>query len=123
MRFVGLAPLVLVPVLVASCAHKEPEVDFKPIQLNWIALSAAAENHLSKDACVIGITSRVMGEKVVSQSKFEEISYNVRYSLESENLEFDGKCLNSPDSDAPECSFHASCSGPENIVVKFHNGD
>ena len=60
--------LALAALLLASCANKEPEVDFKPIQLNWHALSEAAENHPEKDACVISVTSLLMREKAVRES-------------------------------------------------------
>jgi len=118
----GLAVL-LAAFLLASCARQEPEVDFKPIQLNWIALSTAAENHPAKDACVISITSFLMRDKSVLGSKMESLDYEVGYMLQGENLEFEGKCGNPDYADDPVCRFTAVCAGAENVVVKFHNGE
>ena len=115
--------LALAALLLASCANKEPEVDFKPIQLNWHALSEAAENHPEKDACVISVTSLLMREKAVRESKFESLDYDVVFDIKGENLEFKGICGNSGAEGATECRFTAVCSGAENVVVNFHNGD
>ena len=116
--------ITLVVFLLVSCARKEqPEVDFKPIQLNWIPLSEAGENHPAKDACVISITSFLMRDKTVQESKIEMIDYDVMYDLKGENLEFDGICKDFSQMPTPECHFKAVCSGPENVVVKFHNGE
>ncbi len=115
--------LALAALLLASCANKEPEVDFKPIQLNWHALSEAAENHPEKDACVISVTSLLMREKAVRESKFESLDYDVMFDIKGENLEFKGICGNSGAEGATECRFTAVCSGAENVVVNFHNGD
>ena len=115
--------LALAALLLASCANKEPEVDFKPIQLNWHALSEAAENHPEKDACVISVTSLLMREKAVRESKFESLDYDVVFDIKGENLEFKGICANSGAEGATECRFTAVCSGAENVVVNFHNGD
>ena len=115
--------LALAALLLASCAHKEPEVDFKPIQLNWHALSEAAEAHPEKDACVISVTSLLMREKAVRESKFESLDYDVVFDIKGENLEFKGICGNSGAEGATECRFTAVCSGAENVVVNFHNGD
>lgn len=115
--------LALAALLLASCANKEPEVDFKPIQLNWLALSEAAEAHPEKDACVISVTSLLMREKAVRDSKFESLDYDVVFDIKGENLEFKGICGNSGAEGATECRFTAVCSGAENVVVNFHNGD
>ena len=76
--------LALAALLLASCANTEPEVDFKPIQLNWHALSEAAENHPEKDACVISVTSLLMREKAVRESKFESLDYDVMFDIKGE---------------------------------------
>ncbi|MBR4915497.1 MAG: hypothetical protein IKZ45_00225 [Fibrobacter sp.] len=115
--------LLLVAVLLVSCARKEPEVDFKPIQLGWSALSEAAESHPQKDACVIAITSFLMRDKHVSASKMESLDYVVKYDVKGESLEFQGICENPGCKDSVECRWTAVCSGAENVVVKFHNGD
>ena len=118
-----LLVVALAALLAVSCARKEPEVDFKPIQLNWLALSAEAEAHPQKDACVIAITSFLMRDKHVSDSKLESLDYAVRYEIKGENLEFEGICENPEFKDALECHWTAACSGSEKVVVKFHNGD
>jgi hypothetical protein len=118
-----LALILLAALLLASCARKEPEVDFKPIQLGWLALSDAAEAHPQKDACVIAITSFLMRDKRVTSSKLESLDYTVKYEIKGENLEFEGICENPEYKDVPECHWTAACSGNENVVVKFHNGD
>lgn len=115
--------LAALSLLLASCAHKEPEVDFKPIQLTWNALSDAAENHPEKDGCVIAVTAKVMREKAVLDSRSEVLDYLVNYDLKGEILEFEGFCGNPAGQGTPECRWTATCSGPENVVVKFHNGD
>jgi hypothetical protein len=115
--------LALAALLLASCANKEPEVDFKPIQLNWRALSEAADAHPGKDACVISITSQIMREKLVQESQFESLDYDVDFDIKGENLEFKGICANSGAEGATECRFTAVCSGAEKVVVNFHNGD
>ena len=115
--------LALAALLLASCANKEPEVDFKPIQLNWRALSEAADAHPGKDACVISITSQIMREKLVQESQFESLDYDVDFDIKGENLEFKGICKNSGAEGAAECRFTAVCSGAEKVVVNFHNGD
>ncbi len=118
-----LLVVALAALLAVSCARKEPEVDFKPIQLNWHALSEAAEAHPEKDACVISVTSLLMREKAVRESKFESLDYDVVFDIKGENLEFKGICGNSGAEGATECRFTAVCSGAENVVVNFHNGD
>ncbi|MBR4916581.1 MAG: hypothetical protein IKZ45_05825 [Fibrobacter sp.] len=127
MSRIATFPLVLAAVmavlLLASCARKEPEVDFKPIQLNWRALSEAAEQHPEKDACVIAITSQIMRAALVRESRFESLDYDVNFNVKGENLEFEGICKNSGAESSAECRFSAVCSGAQNVVVKFHNGD
>ena len=110
-------------LLLVSCANKEPEVEFKPIQLNWSARSEAAESHPDKDRCVISITSSLMQDKRILASRSEVIDYLVNYDLKGEILEFEGFCGNPAGQGTPECRWTATCSGPENVVVKFHNGD
>ena len=122
-KAIPLLVVALAALLAVSCARKEPEVDFKPIQLGWSALSEAAESHPQKDACVIAITSFLMRDKHVSDSKLESLDYAVRYEIKGENLEFEGICENPEFKDALECHWTAACSGSEKVVVKFHNGD
>ena len=125
MSRIATFPLValLAVLLLSSCARKEPEIDFKPIQLSWSALTPEAENHPQKDACVIKITAILMQEKLVVGSSFESLDYSVLYKIAGENLEFDGICENPAYRDAPECRWTVECSDPEKVVVKFHNGD
>ena len=123
-RIVKFSPVFVLAFLVlVSCARKEPEVEFKPIQLNWHALSAEAEAHPEKDACVISITSLVMREKLVRESQFPALDYDVNFEIKGENLEFEGICKNSGAEGTAECRFTAVCSGAEKVVVNFHNGD
>lgn len=118
-----LALFLLVALLLTSCARKEPEVDFKPIQLSWSAQSEAAEMHPQKDACVIAITSFLMRDKHVTGSKLESLDYAVKYEIKGETLEFEGICENPEHNDSAECRWTAVCSDAQNVVVKFHNGD
>ena len=87
-KAIPLLLVALAALLAVSCARKEPEVDFKPIQLNWRALSEAADAHPGKDACVISVTSLLMREKAVRESKFESLDYDVVFDIKGENLEF-----------------------------------
>ena len=64
-----------------------------------------------------------MREKAVRESKFESLDYDVVFDIKGENLEFKGICGNSGAEGATECRFTAVCSGAENVVVNFHNGD
>jgi hypothetical protein len=64
-----------------------------------------------------------MREKAVLDSRSEVIDYLVNYDLKGEILEFEGFCGNPAGQETPECRWTATCSGPENVVVKFHNGD
>ncbi|MBR4783854.1 MAG: hypothetical protein IK012_01185 [Fibrobacter sp.] len=119
-----LALSFIAAFLLASCAqHEEPEVDFKPIQLNWSAQSGQAESHPDKDRCVISITSALMQDKRILASKMELLDYLVLYDVKGENLEFKGICGNVAFKDAAECHWTAVCAAGENVVVKFHNGD
>ena len=118
-----LALFLFAAFLLASCAHKEPEVDFKPIQLNWSAMSGEAESHPDKDRCVISITSALMQDKRVLASKMEQLDYLVMYDVNGENLEFKGNCGNTAFENAVECHWTVVCAAGENVVVKFHNGD
>ena len=115
--------LAALSLLLASCAHKEPEVDFKPIQLSWNALSDEAENHPEKDACVIAVTAKMMRERAVLDSKSDALDYLVNYDLKGGILEFEGFCGVSASRESPECRWTATCPNAENVVVKFHNGD
>ena len=90
-------------LLLVSCAHNEPEVEFKPIQLNWSAQSEAAEAHPDKDRCVISITSSLMQDKRILASKMEQLDYLVLYDVNGESLEFEGICGNTAFKDAIEC--------------------
>ena len=107
-----------------ACASSKPDLDpeFKPIQLHWKADSGEAENHPSKDMCVIQITAQLMQEKAVLQSKTEDLEYDVRYDLNGKNLVFEGIEGNKADESAPEYHWTATCGEGEKIVVKFHNG-
>ena len=115
--------LALVALLLVSCAHKDLESDFKPIQLNWIPLSEKGENHPAKDACVISITSFLMQDRSIRESRIEMLDYDVIYDVKGENLEFEGICRDLTLMPTPECHFKAVCSDGENVVVKFHNGE
>jgi hypothetical protein len=64
-----------------------------------------------------------MQEKRVIGSSMESLDYSVMYKINGENLEFEGICENLEHKDIPECQWTVVCSDPENVVVKFHNGD
>ena len=113
--------------LFASCAKKEPEVDFKPIQIRWNLAQGEDESKMPrKDNCVILLTARLMAEPPVQASSAGELSYEVTYSRSAENpeiLKFDGICRNLSMMDKPECRWEATCDADCKIVVNFHNGD
>ncbi|SHL13838.1 hypothetical protein SAMN05720487_10896 [Fibrobacter sp. UWT2] len=113
--------------LFASCAKKEPEVDFKPIQIRWNLAQGEDESKMPrKDNCVILLTARLMAEPPVQASSAGELSYEVTYSRSAENpeiLKFDGICRDLSIMDKPECRWEATCDADCKIVVNFHNGD
>ena len=115
--------ILAVSVLWLVSCSKHPEVDdFKQIQLHWNAIDEAAEAVEFKDKCVIEITSKVMGDPVVLESKLVEISYEVFYQLDEKGaLVFEGRCGDTRFSDLLECSWQSTCSGGSASVVKFHN--
>ena len=121
-------PLLLIALLLlASCAKKEPEVDFKPIQIRWNLAQGEDESKMPrKDNCVILLTARLMAEPPVQASSAGELSYEVTYSRSAENpeiLKFDGICRDLSIMDKPECRWEATCDADCKIVVNFHNGD
>lgn len=111
----------------SGCSKKEPEVDFKPLQLHWTVAPGQDENDMAgKDLCVIKITSRLLGEKPVQASTAGELSYDVVYGKSLRNaaiLEFKGACDDPSLASMPECSWLATCDEQGNVVVKFNNGD
>lgn len=119
----GLAALLLME----GCAKPEPEADFRPLQIRWIAEPGQDESLMAnKDNCVIFITGRLMGEEPVVKSKAGLLGYNVFYGMNGDNpeiLEFKGICDDSALEDSPECKWFATCDKDLNVVVKFNNGD
>ena len=113
--------------LFASCAKKEPEVDFKPIQIRWNLAQGEDESKMPrKDNCVILLTARLMAEPPVQASSAGELSYEVTISRSTNNpetLEFRGICADLSIVDNPECRWSATCDASLKIVVKFDNGD
>ena len=119
--------LAFLILLLFSCAKKEPEVDFKPIQIRWNLAQGEDESKMPrKDNCVILLTARLMAEPPVQASSAGELSYEVTYSRSAENpeiLKFDGICRDLSIMDKPECRWEATCDADCKIVVNFHNGD
>ena len=119
--------LAFLILLLFSCAKKEPEVNFKPIQIRWNLAQGEDESKMPrKDNCVILLTARLMAEPPVQASSAGELSYEVTYSRSAENpeiLKFDGICRNLSIMDKPECRWEATCDADCKIVVNFHNGD
>ena len=119
--------LAFLILLLFSCAKKEPEVDFKPIQIRWNLAQGEDESKMPrKDNCVILLTARLMAEPPVQASSAGELSYEVTYSRSTENpeiLKFDGICRDLSIMDKPECRWEATCDADCKIVVNFHNGD
>lgn len=119
--------LAFLILLLFSCAKKEPEIDFKPIQIRWNLAEGEDETQMPrKDECVILLTARLMAEPAVQASTAGELSYEVTYSRSPENpeiLKFDGICRNLSIMDKPECRWEATCDADCKIVVNFHNGD
>ena len=119
--------LAFLILLLFSCAKKEPEIDFKPIQIRWNLAEGEDETQMPrKDECVILLTARLMAEPAVQASTAGELSYEVTYSRSPENpeiLKFDGICRDLSIMDKPECRWEATCDADCKIVVNFHNGD
>ena len=113
--------------LFASCAKKEPEVDFKPLQMHWKLAQGADESQMPrKDNCVILLTARLMAEPPVQASTAGSLNYEVTYGQSPKNpeiLEFEGICKDLSIMDKPECHWEATCDADCKIVVNFHNGD
>jgi hypothetical protein len=122
-----IAFFLLIAFLLASCAKKEPEVDFKPVQIHWNLAEGEDESQMPrKDNCVILLTGRLMGEAPVQSSQAGELSYEVTISRSANNpetLEFRGICADLSIVDNPECKWSATCDASLKIVVKFDNGD
>jgi len=122
-----IAFFLLCVFLLAGCAKKDPEADFRPLQMHWVLAEGEDESQMPrKDNCVILLTARLMAEPPVQASTAGELSYKVIYSRSSENpeiLKFDGICKDLSMADTPECSWVATCDQDLKIVVKFHNGD
>ena len=141
--FVGIAPMkkinarkakrftiaffLLVAFLLFGCAKKEPEVDFKPLQMHWTLAQGEDESQMPrKDDCVILLTARLMAEPPVQASTAGELSYEVTYGRSPKNdkiIEFKGICRDLSIMDKSECHWQATCDEDLKIVVKFHNGD
>lgn len=119
--------LAFLILLLSSCAKKEPEVDFKPLQMHWVLAEGEDETLMPrKDECVILLTARLMAEPPVQASSAGELSYKVTYGRSPENpkiLKFDGICKDLSIMDKPECRWEATCDADCKIVVNFHNGD
>ncbi|PWJ68972.1 hypothetical protein BGX12_10627 [Fibrobacter sp. UWR4] len=113
--------------LLAGCAKKVQPVEFRPLQLHWFVVPGQNEDELpNKDACVIRLTGRLMGEPAVQASPVEELEYRVVYGKSAETaeiLEFKGICEDESLQKNPECKWSATCDSQLNIVVKFHNGE
>lgn len=113
--------------LLAGCAKKAPTVEFRPLQLHWIVVPGQNEDELpNKDACVIRLTGKLMGEPAVQASPEEELEYRVLYGASTEFpeiLEFKGVCEDDALLNNAECHWSATCDSQLNIVVKFHNGE
>ena len=122
-----IAFFLLVVFLLFGCAKKEPEVDFKPLQMHWVLAEGEDEAQMPrKDECVILLTARLMAEPPVQASTAGELSYKVTYGRSSENpeiLKFDGICKDLSIMDKPECRWEATCDADCKVVVNFHNGD
>ena len=119
--------LAFLILLLSSCAKKEPEVDFKPVQMHWNLAEGEDESQMPrKDNCVILLTARLMAEPPVQASSAGELSYEVTISRSANNpetLEFRGICADLSIVDNPECKWSATCDASLKIVVKFDNGD
>ena len=122
-----VAFFLLAALILFGCAKKEPEVDFKPLQMHWVLAEGEDDSQMPrKDNCVILLTARLMAEPPVQASTAGELSYKVTYSRSPENpeiLKFEGICKDLSIAGTPECRWNASCDQDLKIVVKFHNGD
>ncbi|MCQ2061757.1 MAG: hypothetical protein MJY99_00275 [Fibrobacter sp.] len=119
----SLLLLAVSAFLLASCASApEPEVEFRPVQLSWNALSEEAENFPAKDVCVIKVTASLSQESVVVASKNDNLEYVVSFDIGGPGLEFSGIQANLSMLDTPEYKWNATCDSTGNVVVKFHNG-
>ena len=122
-----VAFFLLIALILFGCAKKEPEVDFKPLQMHWVLAEGEDDSQMPrKDNCVILLTARLMAEPPVQASTAGELSYKVTYGRSSENpeiLEFSGICKDLSMMDKPECRWEATCDADCKIVVNFHNGD
>lgn len=128
MRKVVYSFLLLTMIcLLGGCAQKAPTVEFRPLQLHWFVVPGQSEDELpNKDACVIRLTGRLMGEPAVQASPVEELEYRVLYGASTEYpeiIEFKGICEDDARLGYPECRWSATCDSQLNIVVKFHNGE
>lgn len=122
-----IAFFLSIAFLLAGCAKKEPEVDFKPLQMHWVLAQGEDEFQMPhKDECVILLTARLMAEPAVQASATGELSYEVTYGRSPKNseiIEFEGICKDLSIMNKPECHWNATCDKDLKIVVKFHNGD
>lgn len=116
----------LMTLVLSSCAKKEPEVQFRPLQLHWHVASGQSDKTMpNKDECVIKITGRLMGESLVQSSTVGELVYSVTYGHSEKFpkiLEFKGFCEDSAIEKLLECSWVATCDEESKVVVKFNNG-
>ena len=122
-----VAFFLLIALILFGCAKKEPEVDFKPLQMHWVLAEGEDDSQMPrKDNCVILLTARLMAEPPVQASTAGELSYKVTYKRSPKNaeiLEFEGICQDLSISDKAECHWDATCDADCKIVVNFHNGD
>ena len=122
-----VALFLFTALILFGCAKKEPEDDFKPIQIRWNLAEGEDDSQMPhKDDCVILLTARLMAESPVQASTAGELSYEVTYGRSpksSEIIEFEGICRDLSIMDKPECRWDATCDKDLKIVVKFHNGD
>lgn len=121
------ALLVVGICCLSGCAQRQPEVEYRPLQIHWTAAPGQDENSMTnKDLCVIKITGRLMVEAPVQASKVENLAYDVVFGRTAENaeiLEFNGVCEDLSLANQPECRWYATCDEQGDVVVKFNNGD
>ena len=125
--FIVFSFVALSILLFSGCAgQKEPEVDFRPLQLRWVPIAGEAESLMPrKDECVILLTGKLMADPLVNASTEGELSYVVAYGRSPENPEilyFRGACADESIAEKPECRWSASCDKDLKTVVKFDNG-
>ena len=117
---------LLVALILFGCAKREPEPDFRPLQIHWNVAAGEDESQMPhKDECVIMLTGRLMADPVVAASTAGELTYEVLYARSSENPEiivFRGFCRDLPLEGYPECNWNATCDKDLKTVVKFDNG-